>query len=88
MSSLLKAGILSFLLKNSRLLKENYENGYKIMCLNADDWKLGVKNFQEFLKKSRYWGIFMTAIPFCYYDIMLIFIYFRLTPLEIAALFI
>jgi hypothetical protein len=56
MSSLLKTEIFSFLLKNSLLLKENYENGYKIMCLKADDWQVDVKNFQEFLKQSRYWG--------------------------------
>jgi len=26
------------------------------MCLKADDWQVDVKNFQEFLKQSRYWG--------------------------------
>jgi hypothetical protein len=55
-SSLLKVEIFSFLLKKSLLLQENYENGYKIMCLNAHDWQLDVKNVQEFLKQSRYWG--------------------------------
>jgi hypothetical protein len=28
----------------------------KIMCLNAVDQQLDVKNIQEFLKQSRYWG--------------------------------
>jgi hypothetical protein len=45
-----------FSLEEQSPFTENYENGCKIMCLNADDWQLDVKNVQEFLKQNRYWG--------------------------------